>query len=102
MKTDLLSSSIIAIIGAVIAFFVCQTIFGEIEDVSFKVVGGNVSATVAEPNPEIFNYKALNPTVEVYVGDCTQLSDSGECLDDNSGIINIEGSPDSDVVQESD
>lgn len=100
MKTDLLTSSIIAIVGALIAFFVTNYIFGEVGDVSFKVVEGSISADVADPNPEIFNYKALNPTVEVYVGDCTQYSDSGECLDNNSGVVNIEESSDSNAVQE--
>lgn len=99
MKTDLLTSTIIAIVGAIIAFFICNYIVGDIEGVSFKVVEGNISAEVASPNPEIFNDKALNPTVEVYVGNCTQYSDSGECLD-NNGIINIDDSPDSDGVQE--
>ena len=101
MKTDLLTSSIVAVVGALIAFFVCRAIFSEIGDISFKVVEGTVSSSVADPNPEVFNYKALNPTVEVYVGDCTQYSDSGECLDNNSGIINIEQSPNTtDTVQE--
>ena len=37
-----------------------------------------------EANPELFNYKALNPTVEVYVGDCDEVNQYGECIDEAS------------------
>ena len=81
MKTDLASSIGIAIVGAVISFFVCNLFIGEIEDVSFKVIDSSVSTDLVEPDPEIFNYKALNPTVEVYVGDCTE-NNFGECIEE--------------------
>ncbi|MBQ3353399.1 hypothetical protein IJG89_03630 [Candidatus Saccharibacteria bacterium] len=82
MKTDLFSSIGIAIAGVLIAYFVCNLFVGEIEDFSFKTVKSTVSADVSTPNPEVFNYKALNPTVEVYVGDCTEFNSYGECIDD--------------------
>ena len=48
----------------------------------------------AEPNVGIFNYKALNPTVEVYVGNCEEYNAVGECVDTNTEII------EEDVIEE--
>ena len=70
MKTDLFTSIGIAIVGAVIGFFICNLLLGPIEQISFKSVSTNVDANLAEPNVDVFNYKALNPTVEVFVGNC--------------------------------
>lgn len=81
MKTDLVTSIGIAIVGVVAAYFVCNIFIGDIEPVKVKSVDASVSATLAEPDAEVFNYRALNPTVEVYVGECTEYSDSGKCLD---------------------
>ncbi len=69
MKTDLATSIGMAVLGAVMAFVVCNMLFGEIEDVSFKTISGKVDTTLLEPDEEVFNYKALNPTVEVYIGE---------------------------------
>lgn len=69
MKTDLISSIGIAIAGALIAYFVCNLFIPTIEDFTINEVTTKVDSGLSDPNPEIFNYKALNPTVEVYVGD---------------------------------
>ena len=69
MKTELFTAIGAAIAGVLIAFFVTNLFIGEIEDVTIKTVDGTVSTDLAEPDPEVFNYKALNPTVEVYVGE---------------------------------
>ena len=68
MKTELSSAILAAVAGVVIAFLVCNLFVGEIKPTEVKIVSGEVGADYAEPNPEVFNYKALNPTVEVYVG----------------------------------
>lgn len=70
MKTDLVTSIGVAIVGAVVAYFVCDMFIGPLENFSFLTLdsSSNVSASIEEPNVEVFNYKALNPTVEVYVG----------------------------------
>ena len=81
MKTDLASSILLALAGGVIAFLICNVAFGEIEPVTFKTVDDNVEPTVVMPDKEIFNYKALNPTVEVYIGNCDEFNEYGECLD---------------------
>ncbi len=97
MKTDLASSIGIAIAGVLIAYFVCNLFIGPIEDVNIKTVDSSLSTDIADPNPEVFNYRAINPTVEVYVGDdenCTQFDDNGECIDGSSSSDNSnQGNP---------
>jgi len=72
MKTDLASSIGAAVAGILIAYFICNLFIGPIEDVSFTTVDSSIGTDLDEPSPEVFNYRALNPTVEVYVGDDTE------------------------------
>lgn len=81
MRAELATTIIAAIFGVLIAYFVCNIFVGEIQPVSVKTIDTTVSSTLTDPDPEVFNYKALNPTVEVYVGSCTQYNDAGECID---------------------
>lgn len=69
MKTDLATSIVVAIVGILVAYFVCNLFVGSIDDFTITSVSTKVNANLEEPSPEVFNYKALNPTVEVYVGD---------------------------------
>lgn len=82
MKNDLITSIVLAIVGVVGAYFVCNLFAGEIQPYPIKVLDSSVSNELAEPDPEVFNYHALNPTVEVYVGNCQEYDANGECLDD--------------------
>ena len=85
MKTDLATSIIAAIAGVLISYFVCNMLTGDIESASVKTIDTVVDATVDDPSPEVFNYKALNPTVEVYVGNCEgQYNEAGECIEGNT------------------
>ncbi len=68
VKTDFWASVGVAIIGTIVAFLVCNLFLGEIEPVTFKTVGDDVSSDLATPDENVFNFNALNPTVEVYVG----------------------------------
>lgn len=86
MKFDLFTSAIVAIIGVVIAFIVTNIFLPEIEGVSFKILSATPSTTLTQPNDEVFNYRAINPTVEVYVGQCEEYNASGECV---STITNL-------------
>ncbi|MDO5451613.1 MAG: hypothetical protein Q4F56_00805 [Candidatus Saccharibacteria bacterium] len=81
MKSELATAIGTAIAGTVIAFILCGFLVGEIEPVSFNTVDNSVNAELADPNPEVFNYKALNPTVEVYVGNCDEVDASGQCVE---------------------
>lgn len=68
MKTDLVTAIIAAIIGVVVAFVIWNIALPGMDDVSFKVLNSGASYELAEPNEDVFNYRAVNPTVEVYVG----------------------------------
>ncbi|MBR2741146.1 hypothetical protein IKE83_02500 [Candidatus Saccharibacteria bacterium] len=81
MKTDLATAIGVAIVGALIAFFITNLFMGGIEDYPVKTVSSEVSTDLEDPDPEVFNYKALNPTVEVYVGECKQFDSYGQCID---------------------
>ena len=91
MKTDLFTAIIAAVVGVLIAFFATNALMGPIESVTFQTLEDEVNANLADPDPEIFNYRALNPTVEVYVGDCDEYNDFGECVEpDDESVINVE------------
>ncbi len=83
MKTDLFSSIVAAVAGALIGFFVTNLFIEPIEDVTYTTIDTEtiVDTELAEPDPEIFNYRALNPTVEVYVGECDEYNEFGECVE---------------------
>ena len=78
MKTDLASAIGAAIVGLLIAFFVTNFFTGEIEDFSYKTVETTVNADLGSPNPEVFNYRALNPTVEVYTDEDEEDEETNE------------------------
>lgn len=80
MKTELITTIFAAVVGVLISFFVCNLLVGQISSVSFTTIDSNVDANLSDPNPEVFNYKALNPTVEVYVGDCAEYDANGDCV----------------------
>lgn len=81
MKTDLATSVVIAIVGVLIAYFACDFIVQPIQSAQIKSVDTSVSSSVDEPSVEVFNDETLNPTVEVYVGNCTEYNESGECIE---------------------
>lgn len=81
MKTDITTAVISAIAGILIAYFVVNgMILQDPKPINIKTLGSTIETTTSEPNPEIFNYRALNPTVETYV-DCKNYDTSGACLD---------------------
>ena len=85
IQKDLLTAIGTAIIGAVIAYFLCNSLLvpmiATVEEQKVKQIDSNFSLDIATPSPEVFNYRAINPTVEVYVGDCNEFNDYGECID---------------------
>ena len=84
MKTDLASTIAIAIVGVVIAYFVCGFFIPAIEPKTIQKVDSSITADLEEPNIEVFNYRSINPTVEVYVGQCQDYNDDGECIDETT------------------
>lgn len=96
MKTDLATSIGLAIVGVIISYLICNILVGTwaTDSYNIKTIESTVSADVASPDPEIFNYRALNPTVEVYVGNCKEFDSNGQCLDNNTTEI------DQDIIDE--
>lgn len=82
MKTDLATSIIAVVAGVIIAYFVTNIFTPSIDSVTFQVLDESVEASLKDPDNEIFNYRSVNPTVEVYVGKCTGYDENGKCIDD--------------------
>ncbi len=93
MKKDLLTTVLSAILGVVVSYIVVGIFIPELKSVSFKALNSDTTYTIASPDPEVFNYRAINPTVEVYVGQCEEYSASGECLDGFRGDENTPETP---------
>lgn len=79
MKVDLTTAIISAIVGVILAYVLAGNIMPELKPVVVKNLNHTTSSTLDDPNPEIFNYRALNPTVEVFV-DCTNYDANGSCI----------------------
>lgn len=82
MKRDLATTIIAAIAGVMVAYFITNLFIPEIANFSVKNLSGNTNYTLAQPSDDIFNYRAVNPTVEVYVGQCAEYNEEGICIDD--------------------
>lgn len=93
MKTDLATSIIVAIASIVVAYLAVNFLMPGLQDVSFKTIDTSVSSALTDPDVEIFNFRAVNPTVEVYVGQCTEYNEKGECIDDTFEAENESETP---------
>lgn len=118
-QSDIITIVIIAAIGTLGAFFTVNALMGDPKDasVTYKYIEP-VDAALAEPDPEVFNSDAINPTVEVYVGNCLDADQNGvldraelvACgrIDDNEEEVNTDGDKEntdpeeepSDIVEE--
>ncbi|MBP5512175.1 hypothetical protein J6X90_02200 [Candidatus Saccharibacteria bacterium] len=84
MKKDLISALLVAIVGVAVAYIVTGMFISEPEAVSYKTVDSNsLSSDLPEPDDKVFNYLALNHTVEVYIGGCGMYDANGDCIDDS-------------------
>ncbi len=67
-KTDIAMIVFIATISTLIAYFVGNSIFGNITNQGEQVKTIElISTEVVEPDPAIFNTNAINPAVEVQI-----------------------------------
>lgn len=80
MKSDITASVGAAVMGVLMAFFSCKLFMGPIKDVKFKTVERVVETKLTEPDKDAFNFRALDPTVEVFVGRCKEVDEEGNCL----------------------
>lgn len=78
-QSDIFTLILVAGIGTLGAFFVCQMLLGDPSEaeVKFKTISTVVTSDLIDPDPEVFNSMAINPTVEVYVGDCEDIDQNG-------------------------
>ena len=78
-QSDIFSLILIASVGTLAAFFVCQSLMGNPDNASvkFKALANPVTSALVVPDPEVFNSAAINPTVEVYVGACEDIDQNG-------------------------
>lgn len=77
-KSDIFLIIIVASVGTLAAFFLFNILLGNPDDkyVSFKTIE-TIEASVTQPDPDVFNVSAINPTVEVYVGNCEDIDQNG-------------------------
>ena len=77
-QSDIITVVLIAAIGVVVSAIGCNAILGNPDEasVSFKTVE-MISGDLAQPDSEVFNPSAVNPTVEVYVGNCADVDQNG-------------------------
>ena len=77
-QSDIFTIIIVATVGVVVSSFLVNMILGDpsSKSVSFKTVEV-VEASLVNPDPEVFNPEAIDPTVEVYVGDCVDRDQNG-------------------------
>ena len=78
-QSDIFTLVLIAGIGTLASFFVCNMIFSDPNEasVTFKTVSSVIEPDLVSPNAEIFNSTAINPTIEVYVGNCEDIDQNG-------------------------
>ncbi len=99
-KAELATTIVAAIAGVIIAYFVTGLFIGEIESVSVKTVETEVTADLAEPDQNIFNYKSLNPTVEIYIGSDDAQTSIETSTDTDTATDTDDANSDSDSSQE--
>lgn len=91
-QSDIITIILISTVGMVVAFFASNALLGDpnMQSVKFKVVDPVISSELMEPDPELFNEEAINPTVEVTVGTCEDTNGNGMLdLDERRKCMNI-------------
>jgi len=72
-KSDIAMIILIASISMLVAYFVAKAVIGDTQNQSVKVkTAEKISTEVTQPDPSVFNSNAINPTVEVIIGDQAQ------------------------------
>lgn len=72
-NTDIAAVILIASVSMLVAYFVASAVIGSPGSESVKVKTVNkISANVEQPDGSVFNSDAINPTVEVIIGDTQQ------------------------------
>jgi hypothetical protein len=68
-KSDIAMIILIASISVLVSYFVAKAVIGDVQNESVQVkTTESITTTVVQPDPSVFNADAINPTVEVIIG----------------------------------
>ena len=108
-RSDVITVTLISGIAIFASFILVNSFFGNPDEaiVSFKNIK-SVSSDISEPNPEVFNRNALNPTVEVSISGCEDANGNGileedeliDCVVTPIDNTNENTTEDSDLISE--
>ena len=78
-QSDIFTVIAVSVVGVIVSFILLNMILGNPDEksVQFKTVAV-VEPSLTDPDPEVFNLDAINPTVEVYVGECVDADQDGQ------------------------
>lgn len=80
-SSDWFTMIVIAGIGVALSVWATNSLLGNPDDATFTLKTiPSISSSLAEPDSDVFNVNAINPTVDVYVGSCKDA--------DGDGVIN--------------
>lgn len=67
-KSEIMTVIVVALTSILLAFFITRSIFGDIYQGTAKIrVMKRITSEIVEPDSEIFNERAINPTVRVQI-----------------------------------
>lgn len=68
-KTDIAMILLIASVSVMVAYFAGKALIGDVRSASVKVKTADpITSVISSPDPAVFNSQAVNPTVEVIIG----------------------------------
>ena len=92
-RSDIITIALVAVIGLFCTYFLGQAIIGDPNEATASVkVIEPITVDLVNPDSEVFNENAINPTVEVYVGVCKDLDQNGHIDDAEQANCNNENS----------
>lgn len=78
-KSDIAMIILIASISVMVAYFVAKAVIGDTQNQSVKVkTVDSISTNITQPDSSVFNSNAVNPTVQVIIGDQSGGSSSSQ------------------------
>lgn len=78
-KSDIAMIVLIASVSVLVAYFVAKAVIGDTQNQSVQVKTADpITTDITQPDPTVFNSKAINPTVEVIIGGDNQSDTSTE------------------------
>jgi hypothetical protein len=78
-KSDVAMIILIASISVMVAYFVAKAVIGDTQNQSVKVkTVDSISTDITQPDSSVFNSNAINPTVQVIIGDQSGGSSSSQ------------------------